>query len=117
MSRYDATDDPLCYPGTAVLKNLADLLDQDDLDQFEQLMFLTRSEEPLPDGDLDYEHYKAIHHHFFQDVSDHRPCDIRWPCKLFHRRDQRGSSFQRGQWSVPTDALKCSDGNFWFRDG
>jgi len=48
MSRYDATDDPLCYPGTAVLKNLADLLDQDDLDQFEQLMFLTRSEEPLP---------------------------------------------------------------------
>ena len=37
MSRYDATDDPLCYPGTAVLKNLADLLDQDDLDQFEQL--------------------------------------------------------------------------------
>ncbi len=70
MSRYDATDDPLCYPGTAVLKNLADLLDQDDLDQFEQLMFLTRSEEPLPDGDLDYEHYKAIHHHFFQDVYD-----------------------------------------------
>ena len=50
MSRYDATDDPLCYPGTQVLKNKADLLDQDELDQFEQLMFLTRSEEPLPDG-------------------------------------------------------------------
>lgn len=31
-------------------------------------MFLTRSEEPLPEGALDYAHYRAIHHHFFQDV-------------------------------------------------
>ena len=79
MSRYDAIDDPLCYPGTQVLKNKADLLDQEELDQFEQLMFLTRSEEPLPDGDLDYEHYKAIHHHFFQDVYDWsgRPREVR----------------------------------------
>ena len=68
MNRYDETEDPLCYPETQVLKNKADLKDQDELDQFEQLMFLTRSEEDLPDGHLDYEHYKAIHHHFFQDV-------------------------------------------------
>lgn len=68
MSRYEATDDPLCYPGTRVLINKADLIDQDELDQFEQLMFLTRSEEDLPDGDLDYRHYKSLHHHFFQDV-------------------------------------------------
>ena len=68
MSRYDAVDDPLCYPGTQVLKNKAGLTDQGELDQFEQLMFLTRSEEPLPDGNLDYEHYKAIHKHFFQDA-------------------------------------------------
>lgn len=68
MSRYDVTEDPLCYPGTNVLKNKADLTDQDELDQFEQLMFLTRSEEPLPEGALDYMHYRAIHHHFFQDV-------------------------------------------------
>ncbi len=70
MSRYDATEDPLCYTGTHVLKNKAGLQNRDDLDQFEQLMFLTRSEEPLPDGDLDYDHYKRIHHHFFQDVYD-----------------------------------------------
>ena len=70
MSRYNAIEDPLCYPGTQVLRNKADLHDQDDLDQFEQLMFLTRSEEPLPDGNLDYDHYKRIHHHFFQDVYD-----------------------------------------------
>lgn len=70
MSRYDATEDPLCYPGTSILKNKADLQDQDELDQFEQLMFLTRSEEPLPHGELDYDHYKRIHRHFFQDVYD-----------------------------------------------
>lgn len=68
MSRYDVTEDPLCYPGTNVLRNKADLTDQDALDQFEQLMFLTRSEEALPEGELDYAHYRAIHHHFFQDV-------------------------------------------------
>jgi fido (protein-threonine AMPylation protein) len=58
---YDAGDDPLCYPGTTVLRNKANLTDQDELDQFEQLMFLTRSEEPLPEGALDYAHYRAIH--------------------------------------------------------
>lgn len=68
MSRYDVLVDPLCYPGTGVLRNKADLTDQHELDQFEQLMFLTRSEEPLPEGALDYAHYRAIHHHFFQDV-------------------------------------------------
>ncbi|MEZ5776789.1 MAG: Fic family protein [Paracoccaceae bacterium] len=70
MSRYDAADDPLCYPGTSVLRNKAGLTDQDELDQFEQLMFQTRAEEPLPPGDLDYAHYRAIHQHFFQDVYD-----------------------------------------------
>lgn len=68
MSPYHFAEDPLCYPGTGVLRNKADLTDQDELDQFEQLMFLTRSEEPLPEGVLDYAHYRAIHHHFFQDV-------------------------------------------------
>ncbi|WBU60578.1 Fic/DOC family protein [Paracoccus albus] len=68
MSRYDVAEDPLCYPGTSVLINKAGLTSQDELDQFEQLMFLTRSEEPLPEGTLDYGHYRAIHHHFFQDV-------------------------------------------------
>lgn len=68
MSRYDSIEDPLCDPGTNVLKNKADLTNQDELDQFEQLMFLIRAEEPLPTGALDYAHYRAIHHHFFQDV-------------------------------------------------
>lgn len=42
-------------------------------------MFLTRAEEPLPAGPLDYAHYKAIHHHLFQDVYEWagRPREIR----------------------------------------
>ena len=42
--------------------------------QFETLMFLTRSEEELPTGQLNYAHYKAIHHHFFQDVYNWAGC-------------------------------------------
>jgi cell filamentation protein len=41
---------------------------QDDLDEFELAMFLTRADEDWPSGDLDYGHYKALHRHLFQDV-------------------------------------------------
>jgi cell filamentation protein len=67
---YAAEDDPLCYPGTSVLKNLAGLRDQAELDDFEFAMYLSRAEEPLPGGNLAYEHYRHIHHHLFQDVYD-----------------------------------------------
>lgn len=70
MNRYNAVEDPLCYPGTHVLRNKADIRDQDQLDEFEQLMFDSRAEERLPDGALDFAHYRALHHHFFQDVYD-----------------------------------------------
>lgn len=70
MSRYNAVEDPLCYPGTQVLRNKADIQDQDELDQFEQLMFESRAEERLPEGALDFTHYLALHHHYFQDVYD-----------------------------------------------
>ena len=65
---YVSEIDPLCYAGTTVLKNLADLTDQDELDEFEFAMYLSRAEEPLPVGDLGYDHYRQIHHHLFQDV-------------------------------------------------
>lgn len=65
---YTAAQDPLCYPGTTVLINLADLRDQAELDDFEFAMYLSRAEEPLPPGSLDYEHYRAMHHHLFRDV-------------------------------------------------
>jgi len=65
---YTAESDPLCYPGTTVLRNLMDLDNQDDLDEFEVAMFVIRAEEPLPEGSLDYAHYRALHFHLFQDV-------------------------------------------------
>lgn len=67
---YDVEQDPLCYAGTTVLRNKLDLHVQQDLTDFEFTMFLSRASEPLPDGNLDYPHYQAIHHHLFQDVYD-----------------------------------------------
>ncbi|WP_342780176.1 Fic/DOC family protein [Devosia ginsengisoli] len=51
-------------------ENRAGLTDQDELNEFEFAMYLSRAEEPLPTGDLGYEHYRRIHHHLFQDVYD-----------------------------------------------
>lgn len=65
---YDSAPDPYCYKSTRVLKNLARLRSQHRLDQFEHEAALVRSGEPLPDGALDAAHYRAIHHHLFQDV-------------------------------------------------
>lgn len=65
---YTAEPDPLCYAGTTVLKNKMGLRRQDDLDEFELAMFLTRADEDWPPGELDYAHYKALHRHLFQDV-------------------------------------------------
>ncbi|MEE4236844.1 MAG: Fic family protein [Anderseniella sp.] len=47
---------------------MAGIRNQDELDQFEQLMFESRAEERLPEGSLDFAHYLALHHHYFQDV-------------------------------------------------
>lgn len=65
---YAAEEDPLCYPGTTVLRNKLNIEDQPQLDEFELALFLTRADEEMPVSNLDYEHYKAVHHHLFQDV-------------------------------------------------
>jgi cell filamentation protein len=65
---YDATDDPYTYENSTVLVNKLNLRDQDDLDAYETEISNARSGEPLPEGDLDFEHYCAVHHHLFQDV-------------------------------------------------
>ncbi len=66
--RYEVIDDPDCYPGTTVLRNLADLRDQDALDEFEVEAVGARSLETPPPGDFDADHYRALHRHLFQDV-------------------------------------------------
>ena len=65
---YDAVSDPYCYAGTTVLKNIPDLHEQAALDAFEAVSTAQRADEPLPDGRLSVTHYRAIHHHLFQDV-------------------------------------------------
>jgi cell filamentation protein len=65
---YDAIEDPYTYKNSTVLVNKLDLRDQVDLDAFEAEISNARAEEALPDGSMDFEHYKAIHHHLFQDV-------------------------------------------------
>lgn len=65
---YAAEHDPLCYPGSSVLINLADLREQDQLDEFEAAMFSLRSAEPWPVGELGVDYYRALHRHLFQDA-------------------------------------------------
>ncbi|TPN34737.1 adenosine monophosphate-protein transferase [Mesorhizobium sp. B2-3-3] len=42
--------------------------DQAELEEVELALFLTRADEPLPAGELDYPHYLSLHRHLFQDV-------------------------------------------------
>jgi cell filamentation protein len=65
---YDATDDPYTYENSTVLINKLDLRDQRELDDFEAEITNARAGEPLPEGNLDFTHFCAIHHHLFQDV-------------------------------------------------
>lgn len=65
---YAAETDPLCYPGTTVLKNLLDIEDAELLDEAELALFLLRAEKPFPLGNFDVEHYLALHRYLFQDV-------------------------------------------------
>lgn len=65
---YDAFDDPYCYPGTTVLKNLRNLKKQSLLTRYETAITAQRFDEPLPSGRLSVGHYCAVHRHLFQDV-------------------------------------------------
>jgi cell filamentation protein len=65
---YDAIADPYCYTGTTVLRNIPGIRDQASLDTFEAISTAQRSDEPIPKGRLSASHYRAIHHHLFQDV-------------------------------------------------
>jgi cell filamentation protein len=65
---YDAIEDPYTYKNSTVLMNRLDLQSQAELEAFEAEISSARAQEPLPDGSLDFVHYRAIHHHLFQDV-------------------------------------------------
>ena len=65
---YDAIEDPYTYKNSTVLVNKLDLRTQAELGAFEAEISSARAEEPLPDGALDFTHYRAVHYHLFQDV-------------------------------------------------
>src|SRR3982074_2917907 len=65
---YDAVDDPYTYENSTVLVNKLDLREQAELEAFEAEISSARADEPLPEGNLDFAHYKAVHHHLFQEV-------------------------------------------------
>jgi cell filamentation protein len=68
---YEVENDTIyCYPGTNVLKNKLDIKDAPDLAAFEAEISSQRAQEPIPEGDLGYAHYCAMHKHLFQDVYD-----------------------------------------------
>lgn len=68
--RYAVEDDPACYPGSDVLRNIPELHDQDELDAFEVEAVGARSIQPPPPGFFDPTHYSELHRHLFQDVYD-----------------------------------------------
>lgn len=65
---YGTFEDPYCYPGTSILKNLPGLRNRAALERFETIATTQRADEPLPEGRLGIPHYKAVHRHLFQDV-------------------------------------------------
>ncbi|MDE2265576.1 MAG: Fic family protein [Alphaproteobacteria bacterium] len=65
---YDAVADPYRYPGMTVLKNLLDIQDEEKLRAFEAALSTARADEPLPTGRFGVAHYRAVHHHLFQDI-------------------------------------------------
>jgi cell filamentation protein len=65
---YDAIDDPYTYENSTVLVNKLGLRNQDELEAYEAEISSARSAEPLPEGELDFTQFCAVHHHLFQDV-------------------------------------------------
>lgn len=65
---YGTFDDPYCFPGTRILKNIPGIRDRRRLAQFEAIATTQRADEPLPTGRLGVAHYRALHRPLFQDI-------------------------------------------------
>jgi cell filamentation protein len=61
-------NDPYVYPDSQVLINKYDIRDAEALQEVEGFLFALKSTEPLPAGHFDYEHLKAIHFHYFNEI-------------------------------------------------
>ena len=63
------SDRDYCYPPDyTVLRNRLDIRDAGALETAEREFVAQRLLEPVPTGDFDFAHLKAIHRHLFQDI-------------------------------------------------
>jgi cell filamentation protein len=68
LTGYDNFEDPYCFKGSSVLLNKHGITSATELEAFEVAMFTLRAGQPLPGGNFDPAHHRAVHHHLFQDV-------------------------------------------------
>ena len=87
------------YPGTTVLINLHDIRDQKKLDQYELMLYTAQARQPLPTGQFDYAHLRAIHRHFFSTLyawaGEERTVDIAKGDTLFAHYPYIASASQK----------------------
>lgn len=69
LDKYGTGDDPYCYPGSNVLKNLLNIEDDEELAEAEAELTELAVEEiefDAPPYDLDY--FQSLHRQVFEDV-------------------------------------------------
>lgn len=62
--------DPYVYENSNVLINKFNIQDASQLEEVEKSIFMYKFDHPLPEGNFDYNHLKAIHKHFFEGLYD-----------------------------------------------
>ena len=70
---WDSKTDPYVYPGTRVLKNLANIEDEEKLEAFEEQVTALRLEEAMTaikDAPINLKTWQKLHRTLFQDVYD-----------------------------------------------
>lgn len=67
-SLYDAFEDEYCYKGTNILKNKANIKEQDELNEFEHAMFTLAIETGIKLTRIDSANLTKLHRHLFKDI-------------------------------------------------
>jgi cell filamentation protein len=91
--------DPYVYPGTETLINKLNIRDSELLQSLEGTLFAEMALLPLPKGQLDLDHLKALHKHYFGDIYDWagqiRSVDISKGESFFARKEFIGNEAQK----------------------
>jgi cell filamentation protein len=94
--------DPYLYADSSILRNLADIHDENGLNKFESDYFFARLLDPHENpisGSFDSDHLRQIHHFLFQDVyawaGEFRTVPIAKGDSFFARPEHIGSELQK----------------------